>query len=76
MYSNYSMQNRNGYYSNNERGVVPFLVGGAIGYGIGSSFRPRPYFVPMPFPLGYPMMPPFRPPMGGPIYVRPPFWRR
>ena len=75
MYSNYNMPNRRGSYANNQRGGVPFLVGGAIGYGIGSSIRPRPYFVPMPF---YPNFNrPFYPPiMGGPVFVRPPFWRR
>ena len=39
------------YTSNQNRGLVPLVIGGAIGYGLGANSRPN--FVPVPvFPIG------------------------
>ncbi len=69
MYSNDSMNRRRpNYQQNQQRGVIPFLVGGALGYGIGVNQRPNqfvpvpvvPIFPPRPF---YPYQPFFYPGM-------------
>lgn len=72
--SYYYSQGRPVYYSDQQRGIVPLLLGGAIGYGIGINRpnccpRPMPFYQPMPF---------FQP---GPFYpnqqinVFPPYYR-
>ena len=50
------MYNRSTYY-NNRNGFIPLIIGGVIGYGIGSNNRPS--FYPMyPIPV-YPVYPPY-----------------
>lgn len=53
----------------NERALVPFLVGGALGYGIGAYSNQRPNYYPVGpiYPVG-PVYPPY-------VYV-PPYYRR
>ncbi len=64
MYNNYSMDRRHmNYPTNQQRGFIPFLVGGALGYGIGVNSN-RPNFYPVP------VQPIFFPPR--PIWVGPP----
>ena len=62
------MYNRPIYQNDNRNGIIPLIVGGVIGYGIGSNSRPNYY--PM-YPISfYPVYP-------YPFYqVRPPFYRR
>ncbi len=52
------------YRANNERGFIPFIVGGALGYGIGSYNRPNYQFYSMYYPpiyyIPYPMYPYYR----------------
>lgn len=62
---------------NNERGIVPFLVGGALGYGIG-AWNSRPDCCPGMMPMPMPQPVPFNPyPVNsvGPVYVYPPMYR-
>lgn len=54
------MYNRPIYHNNNRNGFIPLIIGGVIGYGIGSN---RPNFYPMyPVPIYpvFPIYPPFR----------------
>lgn len=82
MNPNYNMRSRPINYShqqpgnNNDRSLVPFLVGGALGYGIGAwNTRPdccpgmMPVPMPQPVPYGYPVN------SVGPVYVYPPMYR-
>ena len=39
--------------NNNERGFVPFIIGGALGYGIGTYTRPNSQFYPVYYPPVY-----------------------
>ena len=52
------------YRANNERGFIPFIVGGALGYGIGSYNRPNYQFYSMYYPpiyyIPYQMYPYYR----------------
>lgn len=43
---------------NNNRGfILPFAIGGVLGYGIGSTNRPNYYQQPMPYPAPMPYPP-------------------
>ena len=54
------MYNRSFYQNNNRGGVIPLIIGGVIGYGIGSNNRPNYYPIyPIPVYPVYPMYPPF-----------------
>ena len=54
------MYNRSFYQNNNRGGVIPLIIGGVIGYGIGSNNRPNYYPIyPIPVYPIYPMYPPF-----------------
>ena len=51
------MYNRPIYPNNNRNGFIPLIIGGVIGYGLGSSNRPN--FYPMyPIPV-YQVYPPY-----------------
>ena len=51
------MYNRPIYYHNNRNNIIPLIVGGVIGYGLGNNNRPN--FYPMyPIPV-YPVYPPY-----------------
>lgn len=39
--------------NNNERGLFPFVIGGALGYGIGAYGRPNYQFYPIYYPPVY-----------------------
>lgn len=45
--------------NNNERGFVPFIIGGALGYGIGTYARPNYQFYPVYY-QPYPVYPYYR----------------
>lgn len=54
------MYNRPIYY-NNRNGFIPLIIGGVIGYGIGSNNRPNYYpMYPIPVYPVYPMYPFYR----------------
>ena len=51
------MYNRPIYPNNNRNGFIPLIIGGVIGYGLGSNYRPN--FYPMyPIPV-YQVYPPY-----------------
>lgn len=54
------MYNRSFYQNNNRGGVIPLIIGGVIGYGIGSNNRPNFYYPIYPFYPIYPMYPFYR----------------
>ncbi len=49
--------NRPIYQNNNRNGFIPLVIGGVIGYGLGSYNRPNYYSYPIPFYPVYPMYP-------------------
>ena len=53
------MYNRPIYQNNNRNGFIPLIVGGVIGYGLGSYNRPNFYYPMYPFYPLYPMYPPY-----------------
>lgn len=55
--------------NNNQRGFVPLIVGGVIGYGLGTANRPNYYPVPV-----YPPVPPM--PVYPPVVIYPPYYRK
>ena len=47
------------FHGNTRSGFIPLIIGGVIGYGIGSNNRPNYYPIYSPIPMPYYQMPPY-----------------